>query len=140
MSSRSRMRAKRRTNKSNVDPFQGNEAPSWDDSDFFFGDDEEAVTVGQVFNDFVAECRQKLPEKHLDTYESTINLFKSSMQGQGAGEEDPAKHLIFYVPRFLAYFMVRKVNSTGKKDIQKAAQVVKKLISIHATQGVRGNP
>eukprot|EP01138_Halocafeteria_seosinensis_P010308 gb/GECG01010526.1/.p1 GENE.gb/GECG01010526.1/~~gb/GECG01010526.1/.p1 ORF type:complete len:292 (+),score=43.39 gb/GECG01010526.1/:1-876(+) len=86
-------------------------------------------SVHEVFEEFLDDCRARLPEKAARQYEKQLDNFKNSLE-----RHDESAHslemvmAITYIPEFLMYYMVRKVTGVTKKHLKGAVTVMKNLV------------
>ncbi len=116
-------------------------------------------TIAEVFQEFLAEQRDRLAPKTFEKYERVLHLFQDCLDGYGyqSLDKDEAeffdrlyrakgsdhrefcevfgpKHILPNVDEFLDYFMVRKVIA-GKETLRMAGTVTKKLAKWLAQKG-----
>ena len=105
---------------------------------------EQAKTIDQAFEEFLADQRARLSPKTYSRYEDVIDLFRSCLEGYWPGHDQEEYNRITDaggtycgtfgpeeisggLSEFLGYFMPHKVIA-GKETMKAAGTVTKKLI------------
>jgi len=104
--------------------------------------DQPAVTISQVFDEFLGDQKSRISPKTFSKYQSIISLYKSYLESYWPGHDGEYAAITkkggtycgTFGPEdategfgeFLGYFMPRKVLC-GKETMQAASTVTKKL-------------